>query len=232
MAKQNLRSFLPSKFENLPFLLLLPVVFHSFKFHTYTLLSSHSLYLCKKPLSSITFSYVVPFTLTWILFYYLPSLSEVSFFHSFVSPRYIPWQSHWIFALSLGYIPFTLSPLNMTLLTYPYNFLSVFSPSSPCLLIFLTFLVSFLFLSHRLLLIFYLIHFTPFPHCKLFLSIYISSVSWFSNSLFYSWGISVISSRILSYSESSSLLPYSCISFTLHSMSSTWNICFPSLPFL
>lgn len=96
MAKQNLGPlFLPSKFENfvfmlhLLFLLLLPVLFLSFKFHTYTLLSSHSLCLCKNPLSSMTFSYVVPFTLTksWILFLYHPSLSEFSLFHSVLCPQ-------------------------------------------------------------------------------------------------------------------------------------------------
>lgn len=148
MAKQNLGPlFLPSKFENfvfmlhLLFLLLLPVLFLSFKFHTYTLLSSHSLCLCKNPLSSMTFSYVVPFTLTksWILFYIIPPFQNFLFSIQFYAPRYISWQSHWTSALSLsmllpGYIPFTLSPLlaalNMTPLTFPYHFLSVFSPSS------------------------------------------------------------------------------------------------------
>lgn len=146
MAKQNLGSlFLPSKFENsvfrlhLPFLLLIPVLFCSFKFHTYTLLSSHSLCLCIKPLSSMIFSYVIPFTLTksWILFKIFPLFQKFLFSINFYPPRYISWQSHRTFALSLsillpGYIPISplLAALNMTLLTSPYHFLSVCSPSS------------------------------------------------------------------------------------------------------
>lgn len=64
---------------HLTFLLLLPVLFHSFKFHTHALLSSHFLCLCKKTLSSMTSSYVTPFSLTktWILLFLFPLLQRL-----------------------------------------------------------------------------------------------------------------------------------------------------------
>lgn len=119
MDKQNLGPlFLPSKLEKCSCLMLHIYsllaattcdLFHSFKVHTHTLLSSHSPCLCKTTLSSMTSSYAF-FSLNraWIL------LSLFSLFQRFLFSTCFSPQLHFMVVthlLSLCLCSSCLNPL-------------------------------------------------------------------------------------------------------------------------
>lgn len=123
-------------------------LFRSFKFHTHTLLSSHSLCLCKKNLSSMTSSYVIAFSLTkaWILLS-LFSLSQRFLF----SKRFFPQHHFMVVTLSFCSPPACAPPylnrlspflaaLHMTLFLCPLPFsCCLFSMQQFCLVLFFDF---------------------------------------------------------------------------------------------
>lgn len=101
---------------HLPSLLLLPVLFHSFKFHTHALLSSHSLCLCKKPLLSMMICHSLQLHRVLDPFVSPPSLphifSPTSFHGSHTSLLLLPgYILYTIFPFLAAYDPSPLSPI-------------------------------------------------------------------------------------------------------------------------
>lgn len=92
---------------HLPSLLLLPVLCHSFKFHTHALLSSHSLCLCKK--TPAIHDDVTPFNFTKSrILLFLPPSFHGSHISLLLLPGYIPYT---IFPFLAAYDPSPLSPI-------------------------------------------------------------------------------------------------------------------------